>query len=71
MSSGLVIPAGVYASHSESIAKEIQIAKDYGKKIVAVIPYGQERASKIATDNADETVKWNASSIVKAIKDNF
>lgn len=64
----VIILAGVYASYSKWIDKEIQIAKNLGKKIIAVEPWGAARTSQIVKDNADEIVGWNTNSIVKAIR---
>lgn len=66
----VIILAGVYSSYSKWIDKEIEISKTvYSKPIVAVEPWGSEKTSKIVKDNADAIVKWQSSSIVKAIKD--
>jgi hypothetical protein len=66
----VVILAGVYSSYSRWINKEIQISKtDFSKPIVAVEPWASEKTSKTVKDNADEVVKWQSASIVKAIRD--
>ena len=64
----VLILAGVYANYSKWIQKEIKIAHKLGKKIIAIEPWGAERTSQIVKDNADEIVKWQADSIVKAIR---
>lgn len=65
----VIILAGVYASYSNWINKEIEIAKSYGKPIIAVEPWASEKTSKIVKDNADKIVKWQGKSIVDAIKE--
>lgn len=67
----IIILAGVYSSYSKWIEKEIEIAKSYPytKKIIAIDPWGAERTSVIAKENAHKVVKWNTSSIVSAIKE--
>jgi len=60
--------AGVYSTYSKWINKEIDIANEYGKPIIAIEPWGSEKTSKTVKDNADEIVKWQASSIANAIK---
>ncbi len=66
----VVMMAGVYATYSKWINKEIQIAKsDFSKPIVAVEPWGSERTSIVVKNNADRTVRWQSSSIVGAIKE--
>ena len=67
--SAVVIPAGVYASYSESIKMEIEIAQELDKPIVAVEPRGAERTSSIVMDSATIIAKWNTNSIVTAIKE--
>ena len=65
----IIILAGVYATYSKWINKEIEIAKEYGKPIIAVEPWDSEKTSKIVKDNADKIVKWQGKSIVDAIKE--
>ena len=65
----VIILAGVYATYSKWINKEIAIAKEYGKPIIAVEPWASEKTSKIVKDNADKIVKWQGKSIVDAIKE--
>ncbi len=62
--------AGVYATYSKWINKEIAISKDeFSKPIVAVEPWGAEKTSQIVKNNADKIVKWQSSSIVSAIRE--
>lgn len=51
------------------IDKEIKLAKEMKKKIIAREYWGAERTSKKVKDNADKVVKWQTSSIIKAIKE--
>ena len=60
--------AGVYASYSKWIDKEIEISNAFGKPIIAIEPFASEKTSKIVKENAIEIVKWRGSSIVEAIK---
>jgi hypothetical protein len=64
----VIILAGVYSTYSKWIINEIEIAKKYGKPIIAVEPWDSERTSKIVKDNANIVVKWQSSSIGNAIK---
>lgn len=64
----VIIMAGVYASYSKWINKEIEIAKKYGKPIIAVKYWGAQRISSIVEDAADIVVGWNGKSIADAIK---
>ncbi|EGR1423480.1 molecular chaperone Tir [Vibrio vulnificus] len=63
----VILTCGVHASYSGSIKKEIDLAKQYGKPIVAVLPLGAERTS-VLRSYADEVVGWRADSIVSAIR---
>jgi hypothetical protein len=65
----VLILAGVYASYSKWINEEIDIAKSYGKPIIAIEPWGSKRTSAVVKDNADKIVKWQGNSIVKAIEE--
>ncbi len=70
-SSIVLILAGVYSSYSKWIDKEIKIAKTefyIPKKIIAIEPWGSERTSIIVKNSSDEIVKWQALSIINAIK---
>lgn len=60
--------AGVYATHSEWMNWELQVAKDLKKSIIGVIPWGQQRVSSIVNQYAVEVVGWNTESIVNAIR---
>lgn len=65
----VVMIAGVYSTYSKWINKEIEIAKQvYSKPLIAVELWDSEKTSKIVKDNADEIVKWQSASIVKAIR---
>lgn len=63
----IVIPTGMYATYSRWIQKEIDGAKGWTKPILAVNPRGQERASGVVVDNADEHVGWTKKSVVDGI----
>lgn len=64
----ILILAGVYANYSKWIQKEINIAIEQGKSIIAIEPWGAEKTSTLVKNNADEIVKWQGQSIVDAIK---
>lgn len=63
----VLIPAGMYVAYSTSIQKEIELAKQLGKPIVAVKPWGSEVIPTFIQDNADIIVGWSKDSIVDAI----
>lgn len=63
----VVIPSGMYTNYSKWIQKEIDGAKYYGKPILAVNPWGQQRRAGVVLDNADEGVGWNKQPVIDAI----
>lgn len=66
--SAVLILAGVYATYSRWINKEVEISKYLNKKIIAIEPWASEKTSTFVKENADEIVGWNTDSIVKAIR---
>lgn len=69
--SAVLILAGVYATYSKWIDNEIKIAKNEfssPKPIIAIEPWGSEKTSQTVKNNADVIVKWNADSVVNAIR---
>ena len=68
----VLILAGVYASYSKWIDKEIQIAQTEFwslKPILAVEPWGSRNTSVKVKDAANKIVGWNTESIVSAIRE--
>lgn len=64
----VIILAGVYATYSKWINKEIEIAKKYNKPIIAVEPFASKNTSKVVRDAATVIVGWRASSIADAVR---
>ena len=64
----VLILAGVYGTYSKWINIEIDLAKQLGKRVIAIEPWGAEKTSTVVKDAADEVVKWNTDAIVKAIR---
>lgn len=68
----VIILAGVYATHSNWINKEIQIATrafQHKKPILAVAPWGVKRISQVVQKNADKIVRWSTESVVSGIRE--
>ncbi len=65
----VIILAGVYSTYRKWINIEISLAKEMGKKIIAVEPWGSLRTSYTVKQAADRIVGWNASSIIGAIRE--
>lgn len=64
----VLILAGVYSTYSKWINIEIQLAQEMGKKIIAIEPWSAERTSQKVKNSAHSIVKWQTSSIIKAIR---
>ena len=60
--------AGLFASHSEWMQWEMDKAKELGLKIIGVVPRGQEHISQEVLFRSVVDVRWNADSIVEAIR---
>ena len=65
----VIILAGVYSSYSKWIDKEIKIAEELGKPILAIEPWASDKTSLKVKNAADKIVKWNTDSIMRAIRD--
>jgi hypothetical protein len=63
----IVIPTGMYSSHSKWIKKEIEGAKYFGKPILAVNPHGQQRVSGIVSEKSNRQVGWNKKPVIDGI----
>ena len=63
-----LVVSGMYVNHRQWIQAEIDIAKSYGKPIVGVIPWGQDRVPNEVQGVAKEMVGWQTSSIIDAIR---
>lgn len=67
----VIVLAGVYATYSRWINKEVAIARQgfrHPKPILAVAPWGAERTSAFVRANADDLVRWNTESVVAGIR---
>lgn len=68
----ILILAGIYATYSKWINKEIDLAKsgfNIPKPIIAVEYWGSERTSTRVKGSAQAVVKWQSQSIINAIRD--
>lgn len=60
--------AGIFASHSDWMQWEMDKAKELGLNVIGVVPRGQEHISKEVDIRSIVNVRWNANSIVDAIR---
>ena len=65
----VLVLAGMYAAHRKWIQMEIDVAKEMGKPIIGVRPWGQERVPQAVQDVAVEMVGWDTGKIVRAIRE--
>lgn len=65
----VLITSGMYVSYREWIQKEIDIAIDMDKPIIAVIPWGNQKIPQAVQDVANAIVKWNTFSLIEAIEE--
>jgi hypothetical protein len=63
----IVIPTGMYANYSKWIKKELDGAEYYGKPVLAVNPWAQERKSSVVQQKATKSVGWNKQSVIDEI----
>lgn len=72
LSHGVVILAGVYATYSDWIQQEIEIAEyeyNRAKPIIGVVPRGSTRISSAVRRSADRIVGWNSRSLINAVRE--
>lgn len=65
--SKVIIISGMYAAHSSWIDYEIDTAVSYGKYIIGLRPWAQERTPIKIQCNANTMVGWNKQSLINAI----
>jgi hypothetical protein len=64
----VLVLAGMYVAYSDWIQFEIDVAQAFGKPIVGVVPWGQERTPNAVAAVAKEMVSWRTDAIVDAIR---
>ncbi|MGL4753670.1 TIR domain-containing protein [Aeromonas veronii] len=60
--------SGLYASHSNWMAWEMDKAIELGKPVIGIIPHGAQRISQAVASRETESVRWSTESIVDAIR---
>ena len=65
----VVVFGGVYSTYSKWINIEMKLAKQLGKPVVLVDPWGAKRVSTSAQDVADVEVGWRSTAVVNAIRE--
>lgn len=64
----VLVISGMYYNNRDWMQEEIDIAKEKGKPIIAVKPWGNTNTPSEVKDAAKEIVSWNTDSIVSAIR---
>ena len=64
----VIVLGGMYGAYSDWMQTEMDIAGDFNKPILGIVPYGGERVPTAVQNAADEMVGWNTASIVSAIR---
>lgn len=64
----VLVLSGMYANNREWMEKEIEIAQEYDKPIIAIKPRGNIVMPEYIQNIATETVNWSTKSIVDAIR---
>jgi hypothetical protein len=65
---GVIILAGMYATHSDWINYEIDEAIRMNKTIIGIRPWGQERVPNKIQEAATLMVNWNSGSLIQTIR---
>lgn len=63
----VVIPSGIYSTHSKWINEEIILAQELKKPILCVDLRGAVRTSTVVSNAANKTVGWNSKSVASGI----
>jgi hypothetical protein len=67
----VIILSGLYSKNKDLIEEYIQTAKELGKPLVVIRPWGMENVPGNIEDVTDEVVGWNAPCIVDAIRNSI
>ena len=65
----VIILAGMYANYREWIEKEVEIAINFNKPMIGIIPRGNEKTPVYVQNAVKTMVNWNTNSIVEAIRE--
>ncbi|MGC9516871.1 MAG: TIR domain-containing protein [Methanomicrobiales archaeon] len=66
----VIILSGQYSKDPSLIKKQIRIAKELEKPIIAVRPFGMENVPEFVENVAQDIVGWNTPCIVDIIEEN-
>ena len=63
----IIVVTGVYSTYSKWIKKEIDLAQEYRKPILAITPQGAQRTSAVVAEAATKSVGWAKKSVIDGI----
>jgi len=63
-----LVLSGVYATHSDWMQVELDLAAALGKPVIGLYPWGSQRASRVVQDAAIGMANWSTVSIVDAVR---
>ena len=66
----VIILSGQYSKNPSSLEKQIKIAQNFKKPLIAVRPYGMENVPTFIENLAQDIVGWNTPCIIEVIKEN-
>lgn len=69
LASAVLVISGIYVSHREWIQFEINLADQYDKPIVGIVPRGNVNIPAAIRSSAWDIVSWSTNSIVNSIVD--
>jgi MTH538 TIR-like domain (DUF1863) len=64
----VIVLSGMYAAHRYWIGRELDLADEHDKPIIAVLPWGSTRVPGVVSEIADEIVGRRTASIVAAVQ---
>ncbi len=67
----VIILSGLYNDYKSIVGKQIGIARDLGKSIIVIRPYGVENVPLSLEEIAQDIIGWNAPCIVGSIEENY
>lgn len=63
----VIVSAGMYGSYSKWISRELDIANDLNKPVIAIIPEGQVRVPAKIQNSATEQIGWRRAPLIRAL----
>ncbi len=65
----VVVSAGMYGAYSKWISIELDLAEEFDKPVIGIVPHGQERVPAKIQESATVQVGWRQASLIDALAD--